>query len=68
MREPQEIQDEEYEQLVERVAAVDVAKGSGMVCTRRPDPSRPGKRVTKVWEAEGNRAAGEHHQRERSLG
>ncbi len=50
MREPQEIQDEEYEQVVGRVAAVDVAKASGMVCTRVPHPSRPGRRVTKVWE------------------
>jgi hypothetical protein len=50
MREPQELEDEEYEQLVERVAAVDVAKASGMVCTRVPDPPRPGRRVTKVWE------------------
>ena len=52
MREPQELQDEEYEQLVGRVAAVDVAKASGMVCTRVPDPSRPGRRVTKVWEVD----------------
>ncbi len=52
MREPQEIQDEEYEQVVGWVAAVDVAKASGMVCTRVPDPSRPGKRVTKVWEVD----------------
>ena len=52
MREPQEIQDEEYEQVWERVAAVDVAKASGMVCTRVPHPSRPGKRVTKVWEVD----------------
>jgi len=36
MREPQEIEDEEHEQVVERVAAVDVAKASGMVCTRVP--------------------------------
>jgi hypothetical protein len=50
MREPQEIEDEEYEQVVERVAAVDVAKASGMVCTRVPDPSRPGRRRTRVWE------------------
>jgi transposase len=50
MREPQEIQDEEYEQLVARVAAIDVAKASGMVCTRVPHPSRPGRRLTKVWE------------------
>jgi transposase len=52
MREPQEIQDEEYEQVVGRVAAVDVAKASGMVCTRVPHPSRPGKRVTKVWQVD----------------
>ena len=44
MRQPQEIEDEEHEQLVERVAAVDVAKASGMVCTRVPHPSRPGRR------------------------
>jgi len=52
MREPQEVQDEEYEQVWERVAAVDVAKASGMVCTRVPHPSRPGRRVTKVWEVD----------------
>src|SRR6266542_2094618 len=46
MREPQEIQDEAHEQ----VAAVDVAKASGMVCTRVPHPSQPGRRLTKVWE------------------
>jgi hypothetical protein len=48
MREPQEIEDEEHEQVVERVAAVDVAKASGMVCTRVPHPSRPGGRRTRV--------------------
>jgi len=52
MREPQEIEDEEYEQVVERVAAVDVAKASGMVCTRVPHPSRPGRRRTRVWEVD----------------
>jgi transposase len=52
MREPQELEDEEYEQVVERVAAVDVAKASGMVCVRVPHPCRPGKRVTKVWEVD----------------
>jgi hypothetical protein len=31
--EPQEIEDEEYEQILDRVAAVDVAKASGMVGT-----------------------------------
>src|SRR5262249_10725234 len=49
MEEPQEVQDEEYEQVWERVAAVDVAKASGVVCTRVPDESRPGRRRTRVW-------------------
>ena len=35
--------------LVARVAAIDVAKDSGMVCTRLPDEARPGKRATTVW-------------------
>lgn len=35
---------------MERVAAVDVAKASGMVCTRVPHGSVAGRRVTKVWE------------------
>jgi transposase len=48
MMEPQEIEDEEYERVLERVAAVDVAKASGVVCTRVPHPSRPGKRRTTV--------------------
>jgi len=47
--EPQEIEDEEHEQVLERVAAVDVAKASGMVCTRVPHPARPGRRRTRVW-------------------
>ena len=51
MMEPQEIEDEEHEQVLGRVAAVDVAKASGMVCIRVPHPSRPGKRRTRVWEA-----------------
>ena len=49
MEEPQEVQDEEYERVWERVAAVDVAKASGVVCTRVPDEDRPGRRRTKVW-------------------
>jgi transposase len=49
MREAQEIEDEEHEQVLDRVAAVDVAKASGMVCTRVPHPARPGKRRTRVW-------------------
>ena len=50
MEEPQEIEDEEHEQVLERVAAVDVAKATGMVCTRVPHQSRPGKRRTRVWQ------------------
>jgi transposase len=34
--------------LLVRVAAVDVAKDSGMACTRVPDESCPGKRATAV--------------------
>ena len=49
MEEPQEVQDEEYERVWERVAAVDVAKASGVVCTRVPDEARPGRRRTRVW-------------------
>src|SRR6266702_8989309 len=49
MSEPQEIDDEEYEQALERGAAIDLTKTTGMVCTRVPHPSRPGRRQTKVW-------------------
>jgi hypothetical protein len=52
VREPQEIEDEEHEQVVGRVAAIDVAKASGMVCTRVPHDKRPGQRLTKVWEVQ----------------
>jgi transposase len=46
---PQVIDDEEHERAHERVAAIDVAKDSGMVCTRTPHPSRPGARRSTVW-------------------
>ena len=36
MSRPQVIDDEEHERVHERVAAIDVAKDSGMVCTRHP--------------------------------
>ena len=62
--EPQEIDDEEYEQILERVAAVDVAKAAGMVCTRVPHQTRPGKRRTRVWQVDATTNAilelGEH--------
>ena len=50
--EPVEINTEEHEQIVERVASIDVAKASGEVCTRVPDASVPGRRVTRVWSVE----------------
>ncbi len=57
MREPQEIPDEDYERVLERVAAVDVAKASGMVCTRVPHPDRPGRQRTLVWEVPATTSA-----------
>jgi hypothetical protein len=52
MMAPQEVEDEEYEQVLERVAAAGVARATGMVCTRVPHPARPGKRQTRVWEVD----------------
>ena len=49
MEQPQEVEDEEYERVYQRVAAVDVAKASGVVCTRVPDEDRPGRRKMHVW-------------------
>ena len=50
MIKPQVIDDEEHERVFDRVAAVDVAKASGMVCVRAPHPSRPGARRSAVRE------------------
>ena len=52
---PQVIDDEQHERVYERVAAVDVAKDSGMVCTRTPHPSRPGTRQSTVWTVKARR-------------
>ena len=46
---PQVIDDEEHERVHDRVAAADVAKDAGLVCTRTPHPSRPGARRATVW-------------------
>jgi transposase len=54
---PERIEDEEREQRLERVAAVDVGKRFGKVCTRVPDPVKPGKRVTLVWDVEATTRA-----------
>ncbi len=50
VREPQEIPDEQHEQLSARVCAIDVAKQSGKVCLRVPNEARPGQRVSTVWD------------------
>ena len=47
---PEQVEDEEHEQRLERVAAIDVAKASGKVCTRLPHEVKAGKRVTLVWD------------------
>jgi transposase len=46
----QQVEVEDHEQLVGRVAAIDVAKASGMVCTRVPHATKAGKRITRVWQ------------------
>jgi transposase len=46
----QQVEVDEHEEIVGRVAAIDVAKASGMVCTRVPHATRAGKRVTTVWQ------------------
>ena len=57
MSRPQVIDDEEHERVHERVAAVDVAKDTGMVCTRMPHPSRPGAQRSTIWTVKARRNA-----------
>ncbi|WP_109527519.1 IS110 family RNA-guided transposase [Nocardia aurea] len=57
MAEPEEIPEEGHERIVERVAAIDVAKAFGKVCTRVPHPSDPSRRLTKVWEVQATLAS-----------
>jgi transposase len=54
---PQVIDDQEHERVHERVAAIDVAKDTGMVCTRTPHPSRPGARRSTVWTVKARKNA-----------
>lgn len=44
----EQVDADEAEERLARAAAIDVAKASGMVCTRAPGPS--GRQVTRVWE------------------
>jgi transposase len=50
MSDRQQVEVDEHEQIVGRVAAIDVAKASGMVCTRVPHATKAGKRSTTVWQ------------------
>jgi transposase len=50
----QEIPDAEHELVIERVAAIDVAKAFGKVCVRTP---RERRRVSKVWDVEATTGA-----------
>ena len=69
MQQPVEVQVDEHEPIVERVAAIDVAKASGMVCLRLPHETIPGRRVTTVWPVRSTTAAlvelGDHLRAER---
>ena len=57
MSRPQVIDDEQHERVHDRVAAIDVAKDSGMVCTRTPHPSRAGARRSTIWTVQARMAA-----------
>ena len=57
MQQPIEVEVDEPERIVERVAAIDVAKATGMVCTRVPHDTVAGQRVTRVWEVKATTAA-----------
>jgi transposase len=52
-----QVEVEEQEELLARVAAIDVAKASGMVCTRVPHQAKAGARVTTVWEVAATTSA-----------
>jgi len=47
---PRVVPDEDHEVMYQRVAAVDVAKASGVVCLRAPDPARPGRFTSRIWD------------------
>jgi transposase len=44
------VEDEDYQLMHERVAGIDVAKASGMVCLRLPPEEGKKKRSARVWE------------------
>ena len=57
MSRPQVIDDEQHERVHEKVAAIDVAKDSGVVCTRTPHPSRAGARRSIIWTVQARMGA-----------
>ncbi|ORV96982.1 IS110 family transposase [Mycobacterium kyorinense] len=52
---PVEIPDAEHELVIERAAAIDVAKATGKVCVRLPGKS--GRRVSRVWDVSATTGA-----------
>ncbi|MGH9304511.1 MAG: hypothetical protein ACRDZ5_08880, partial [Acidimicrobiales bacterium] len=46
----EEIDEQDDEERLERVAAIDVAKATGTVCVRLPHRSVPGRRTSRVFE------------------
>jgi hypothetical protein len=46
----EQVEVDEDEEIVGRVAAIDVAKASAMVCTRMPHATKTSQRVTTVWQ------------------
>jgi transposase len=46
----QQVQVDEHEEILARVAAIDVGKAFGKVCTRVPHNTKVGARVTTVWD------------------
>ncbi len=57
MQQPIEGDVDESQQVVERVAAIDVAKATGMVCVRVSHASIAAKGATKVWEVKATTKA-----------
>jgi transposase len=52
---PVEIPDAEHELVIERAAAIDVAKATGKVCVRLP--GKAGRRVSRVWDVQATTGA-----------
>jgi transposase len=52
---PVEIADAEHELVIERAAAIDVAKASGKVCVRLP--GKDGRRISRVWDVSATTGA-----------